>query len=79
MDQELLISIVKDWPLLAVLLAILIGLYRIASRTIGVVEKHLEKLISALESIADEIQRKERHVRDRDSRTRSSSDSEAIQ
>lgn len=66
--DDILVTIIKDWPILGVLSVVLIGLYRLAGRTIALADKHLARLISALESIADEIQRKERIVRDRDNR-----------
>ena len=63
--NEVLASIAADWPLLALLLVMLIGLYRLAGRTITILDSHLGILIKALEDIADAI--REVPIRSRDS------------
>ena len=63
--NDLLVGIAQDWPLLALLLVILIGLYRLANSTITILDSHLGILIEKLEVIADEI--REYRVRGRDS------------
>ena len=63
--NDLLVGIAQDWPLLALLLVILIGLYRLANSTITILDSHLGILIEKLEVIADEI--REYRVRSRDS------------
>lgn len=57
--NTLLANLVNDWPLLGVLLAILIGLYRLAGRILEVAVLHYQKQTDALEAIADEIRRKD--------------------
>ena len=56
--DQYIADIILNYPVYGLLLVVLIGLYRLASRTIDVTEAHLTRLINALEAIADEIQRK---------------------
>ena len=54
--NEILEAISSDFPVLAVLLAVLIGLFRLANRTITILDTHLGLLLDKLERIADELQ-----------------------
>jgi len=59
MIEQLLENLMNDWPLLGVLMAMLIGLYRLFGRIIDIAVLHYQKQTDALEAIADEIRRKD--------------------
>lgn len=57
MSQEILSTIMQDWPVLGVLLALLIGNYRLQMAIISLLDRHAEKMTKTMEKIADDIER----------------------